>query len=163
MSGVGTQKEKNTKLGCEKYFWGHITYLASLDMLFKILLILPFSVTNSHVKWAIYPSIWVLILQTKSTGLVHFLLKRMKENSARWAGFGQSWLFSLLVGISHGLTMSQNWSNPAHSVVHGLLLGLGISHFYAVDSPSSTINQTLPTLKYMVTTEVGNFTLPFPI
>lgn len=78
---------------------------------------------------SIHPSIWVLILQTKSTGLVHFLLKRTKENSARWAGFGQSWLFSLLVGISHGLTMSQNWSNPAHSVVHGLLPGLGISHF----------------------------------
>jgi hypothetical protein len=47
-------------------------------------------------------------------------------------GFGQSWLFSSLVGISHGLTTSQNWSNPAHSVVHGRLPGLGISHFYAL-------------------------------
>jgi hypothetical protein len=28
--------------------------------------------------------------------------------------------------------MSQNWSNPAHSVVHGRLPGLGISHFYAL-------------------------------
>jgi hypothetical protein len=105
----------------------------------------------------------VLILQTESTGLVHFLLKITKEKSARWAGFGQSWLFSLLVGISHGLPTSQSWSNPAHSVVHGQLPGLGISHFYAVDSQTATINQTLPNLKYVVTMEVGNFTLPFPI
>jgi len=57
MSGVGTQKEKEKKLNFDVRNIFGVTYLASLDMLFKILLILPFSVTNSHVKWAIHPSI----------------------------------------------------------------------------------------------------------